>query len=77
MYVTNLYDDDHVYQYVRIGFMLMDAGLFFLIYSESLQYSFPDSIHGSMCLAGIVFTAWVVGKVLAEYILLKNDDNIA
>jgi hypothetical protein len=75
IYVTSFSsdEDDYVYQYVRIGFMVMDAVFFVLIYSESLDNSFSDSMHGPMCLVGIIFTAWVTGKVLAEYIALKND----
>lgn len=73
IHVTSFSGEDNVYQYVRIGFMVMDAVLFTLIYSESLDSSFPDSMHGPMCLVGILFTAWIVGKVLAEYIVLKTD----
>ena len=77
IYVTSFSDEDYVYQSARIGFMAMDVIFFLLIYSESLQTSFPDAMHGPMCLVGIAFTSWVVGKLLADYITQKNHQQLA
>jgi hypothetical protein len=70
-YVTNFSGDDDLYQYTRIGFMIMDVVLFYLVYSESLQNAFPDSMHGPLCLVGVLYSAWVVGRVLSEFIASK------
>lgn len=35
---------------------------------ESLQNAFSDSMHGQLCLVGVLFAAWAVGKLLGDYI---------
>lgn len=67
-YVTSFSGEDDMYQYTRIGFMVLDVAFFVLIYTESLQNAFPDSMHGQLCVVGILFAAWVVGKLLSEFI---------
>ena len=71
-YVTRFSGEDNVYQYTRIGFMAMDVLFFVLVYSESLQNAFVDSMHGPLCLVGVLFAAFVVGKLLAEIIALHD-----
>ena len=71
VYVTSFSGDDDIYQYTRIGFMVLDVILFYLIYCESLRNAFHDPMHGQLCLVGVLFSAWVVGKVLAELITRK------
>lgn len=73
MYVTNLSGDDHVYQYTRLGFMTLDVVFFVFMYMESLENAFPDSIHGQLCLVAVLFTAWVVGKLLGEHVAQKAE----
>ena len=72
--VTNFSGEDDLYQVTRIGFMAMDAVFFYLIYSESLQRAFYDPMHGVLCLLGVLYTAWVVGKVLAEFIAERTEE---
>jgi hypothetical protein len=72
--VTNFSGEDDLYQVTRIGFMVMDAVFFYLIYSESLQRAFHDSMHGVLCLLGVLYSAWVVGKVLAEFIAERTEE---
>lgn len=71
-YVTCFVGDDTFYQYVRLGFMAMDVIFFCLIYSTSLHTAFPDEMHGTLCLVGVLYSAWIVGKVLAELITTKE-----
>ena len=73
VYVTNFSGDDDLYQYVRIGFMVMDVVFFVLIYTESLQNAYADSMHGQLNLVGVLFSSWAVGKLLAEYIAFKKE----
>jgi hypothetical protein len=72
VYVTTFSGSDDLYQYTRIGFMVLDVVFFVLIYSESLQNAFQDAMHGQLCLVGVLFTAWVVGKLLAEFIQVRT-----
>jgi len=70
VYVTNFSgEDDTLYQYTRLGFMSLDVVFFVLLYMESLHNAFPDPMHGQLCLIGIIFSAWVVGKLLGDYIV--------
>jgi hypothetical protein len=71
VFVTRFLGGDDVFQYTRIAFMGMDVLLFVLIYLESLQNAFADSMHGPLCLVGVLFAAFVVGKLLAEIIALQ------
>ncbi len=71
-YVTCFAGYDNLYQYTRLGFMALDVVFFYLVYSQSLQNAFHDSMHGMLCLVGVLFSAWVVGKVLAEFIALRE-----
>lgn len=64
--------EDDMYQYTRLGFMALDVVFFALIYSESLQNAFPDAMHGQLCLVGILFAAWAVGKLLGGYIMERK-----
>jgi hypothetical protein len=72
VYVTTFSGDDDFYQYIRIGFMVLDFILFYLIYHESLRNAFHDPMHGQLCLVGVLFSAWVAGKILAELITRKE-----
>jgi hypothetical protein len=71
-HITSFSGDEDLYQCTRIGFMIMDTVLFYLIYSESLQNTFHDSMHGPLCLVGVLYSAWVAGRVLAEFIAAKG-----
>jgi hypothetical protein len=31
-------------------------------------------MHGVLCLLGVLYTAWVVGKVLAEFIAERTEE---
>ena len=64
--------EDTLYQYTRIGFMVLDVILFSLIYSASLQNAFHDEMHGILCLVGVLYSAWIVGKILAELITMRE-----
>jgi hypothetical protein len=71
-YSTHFSGLDNVYQCTRVGFMVLDAIFFMLIYTESLQNAFADSMHGPLCLVGVLFAAFVVGKLLAEIVALHT-----
>jgi hypothetical protein len=73
IYVTCFSGEDDLYQYTRIGFMVMDVVFLVLINTESLQNAYADSMHGQLSLVGVLFTSWAVGKLLAEYIAFKNE----
>ena len=68
-----------LYEYMRLGFMSLDVVFFVLLYMESLHNAFPDPMHGQLCLVGILFSAWVVGKLLGNYIVgcccCNNNNN--
>ena len=73
MYVASFSGGGDLYQHARAGFLVMDAIFFVLIYMESLQNAYADSMHGHLCLVGVLFTSWVAGKALAEYISLRKE----
>jgi hypothetical protein len=72
VFVTRFSGEDDVFQYTRIAFMGMDVFFFILLYFESIQNAFVDSMHGPLCLVGVLFAAFVTGKLLAEIIALHE-----
>ena len=71
VFVTRFSGDDNAFQTTRLAFMCMDVLFFVFLYFESLHNAFADSMHGPLCLVGVLFASFVAGKLLADIIALQ------